>query len=397
MRIIGLIVCCLSLSICFLQDASPKDEVKTNLPPELQDKVNETVERGITALLSSVPFLSQRSFTQLDYRNLTHTMRYEEIVLYTLAHCGVAMKDEFNNLLKEVLELPLDRTYHVALQAMALEAIDRIKYQARIADCAQFLVDNQCANGQWDYGVETPSKHWEKAVGTGSNKMKGVVTDGGKPKPSDAPDSATQTKPEKSTQTQKIGNYKIARTKQGRPAGDNSNTQYALLGLRACKEAYIDIPPETFQRAKSCLESFQDADGGWNYTKDPAIENSGSYGSMTVGALGSLYIVKFFLNEIKPGQQDKSTEKAINWLVKNYTVSNNPKTDRQQHYYYYLYALERAGILSGFEKFGNNNWYLDGCRQLTDKQDWANISDICFTLLFLKRATKPLKTVITPK
>lgn len=394
MYYLRLIIYYLVLSTCFLSVTYPKDDIKTKLPQELQDKVNEMVERGITALLSSTPLLSDHSFNQLGYRNVTHIMRYEEIVLYTLAHCGVAMKNEFNSLLKDVLELPLDRTYHVALQAMALEAIDRIKYQARIADCAQFLVDNQCANGQWDYGLETPSKHWKK-VYTGGKNIKGIITDG--KNTSDAKSQDTQVRPDKSTQTQKIGAYKITRTKPGRPAGDNSNTQYALLGLRACKEAYIDIQPETFRLAKSWLENNQGPDGGWMYSPLNEKDSSESYGSMTAGGLGSLYIVKFFLNEIKPGQQDKSTEKAINWLIKNYTVSNNPRTDRQQHFYYYLYALERAGILSGYEKFGNNNWYLDGCRELTAKQEWTNISDICFALLFLKRATKPLKTVITPK
>ena len=39
---------------------------------------------------------------------------------------------------------------------MSLESYDRKKYQYRIAQCAQFLVDNQCKNGQWDYGEAVP-------------------------------------------------------------------------------------------------------------------------------------------------------------------------------------------------------------------------------------------------
>ena len=53
-------------------------------------------------------------------------------------------------------ETPLEWTYDVSLQAMILEEIDRVKYQARIAQCAQFLVDNQCPNGQWSYGEPDP-------------------------------------------------------------------------------------------------------------------------------------------------------------------------------------------------------------------------------------------------
>ena len=40
-----------------------------------------------------------------------------------------------------------EATYIVALQAVVLEEIDRVKYQWRIYKCAQFLIDNQGATG----------------------------------------------------------------------------------------------------------------------------------------------------------------------------------------------------------------------------------------------------------
>ena len=67
---------------------------------------------------------------------------------------------------------------------------------------------------------------------------------------------------------------------------------------------------------------------------------------------------------------------------------------------YYLYALERAMILTGNERLGTRTWYADGAKLLLETQkpdgswaldDWGKDTwDTCFALLFLKRSTRPL-------
>src|SRR5438105_4622870 len=80
----------------------------------------------------------------------------KELVALTLIHAGVKAGDPMvDELLKSVLEEDLGTTYRVALQARLLEELDRAAYQKRIFQCAQFLVDNQCMNGQWAYGEAT--------------------------------------------------------------------------------------------------------------------------------------------------------------------------------------------------------------------------------------------------
>lgn len=55
-----------------------------------------------------------------------------------LLHAGVPDSDEqVKVMLKAMLEAPLERTYPVALQAMILEEVDRVRHQERIAACAQ--------------------------------------------------------------------------------------------------------------------------------------------------------------------------------------------------------------------------------------------------------------------
>ena len=81
----------------------------------------------------------------------------DELILFTFVHAGVPESDpKFLALFNRVLKDPLGQTYKVSLEAMALEEIQRVKYGPRIAQCAQFLVDNQCQNGQWSYSCTWP-------------------------------------------------------------------------------------------------------------------------------------------------------------------------------------------------------------------------------------------------
>lgn len=392
-KIVVLIISCfLSFSLfAYAQPSPPKKETKGNLPPEIQDKVNDAISRGTAYLYK---YISQEELPNCpitDHEGIKHTMRYADLILYTLAHCGVATDEAWDKFVQRVTELPLDRTYHVSLQAMALEHINRDRYQQRIADCAQYLIENQCKNGQWSYGSERDSPRWKK---TGADRDKIVVSgDGKNPVSQNTPLTQTPSPSSSSTQSKKITPIKINAKPQGPPVGDNSNTQYAILGLRACIESNIGPLDETLQLAKKWLISSQNKDGSWGYSSLGTIPSQG-YGSMSMGAVGSLFIVKHYLKEEKKGEW---FDNAMKWITRNYTVSENPGTS-PLWLYYYLYAMERLGILAEQEKFGNNDWYLDGAKFLIEKQsqegDWNNnFADTCFALLFLKRATKPLKIV----
>jgi len=72
-----------------------------------------------------------------------------------------------------------------------------------------------------------------------------------------------------------------------------------------------------------------------------------------------------------------------------------------EFFYYYLYALERAGMLVGAETIGGHRWYVEGAKVLVEAQkpdgSWEHAGDwnkpvwnACFAVLFLKRATRPL-------
>ncbi|HVE41917.1 MAG TPA: hypothetical protein VNM14_18630 [Planctomycetota bacterium] len=362
------------LSACSAKNAA--QEI-ANRPPSAVDprKVDQAIQRGI-AWLRTAPYPA-------DY-----WMGSNELVLWTFVHAGIPESDpDFQKRLKQMLDGPLERTYRVALQAMILEELDRVGYQQRIWQCAQFLVDNQCVNGQWHYG--TPAE-----------LPKGVASPGKAPTPTAARLDADghRIKPKVTRKLRAI------KTRDGPADGDNSNSQYALLGLRACFDSGVQIPDETIQKSlKWWLESqyFDErkegeyAAKGWSYTspaKDPR-----AYHAMTAGGLSSIAICDYILGKDTKRAASKA---GVNWIAQFWTMGAG---------YYYLYGLERAGILCGIEKFGRYAWYPLGAQAILDRQDasgaWLmekpdpnkpdditanNMYNTCFAILFLKRATRPL-------
>ena len=205
-------------------------------------------------------------------------------------------------------------TYVVSLKAMALAAANPAKYRNELTACAKWLVDAQ--------------------IKTGQNE----------------------------------GMWRYTATEQG---GDNSNTQYAVLGLDACARAGINIPEETWKRVERHFRNSQNADGGWAYT--PGM-NQPSYGSMSSAGLASLYLAGARLETDYDQhvcgryRQDKAIAAGINWFAKNFSVKTNPPNRGVAYLYYYLYGLERVGMVSSRKYLGDHNWYKEGAAELVGTQ-----------------------------
>jgi hypothetical protein len=377
-------------------------------------RVDEAIRKGV-AYLRNAPSKGIEVF-QIDH--------CDELILLALLAAGVSDTDPLiEKYLKNILSAPLGRTYLVSLQAMVLEELDRVKYQDRIAECAQFLLDNQCASGQWTYGGE-PSK-----VLVVSETRRDVAT----------PAIAA---PSKDAATDLFGRrakpavvrlLKLRKTRDGISQGDNSNAQYAALGLRASSDAGIAVPVETVQRAADWWRKVQYPDPagrgvasteggparGWCYNDGKNPVNGGpccvgAYASMTAGAVSSLMIYDHLLGT--DWKKDVSVRMGLNWMTTYFTVVRNLGMDQAFHsvnggttppetyHYYGLYALERVGVFSSQEKLGRHAWFAEGAKFILNKQrgdgSWTDGTlssdptwDTCFAILFLRRATRPLEDV----
>jgi hypothetical protein len=332
-----------------------------------QGKIDNAVERGAQALLKDKLAAVKHPFEG--------EFATDEFVLYTLIIAGHGLDDKTKTLLDRVTSSPLKRTYNVALQAVALEELDKKKWQGRIAECGQWLVDTQAKNGQWGYGKVPETKD----VATGSAPSSGGKAITIKKKATTSPEN-----------------------------GDNSNSQYAALAIRSCLQANIKLPDETLSLAAKGWERTQNQDGGWGYCGEGSV-NDPSCGSMTAGAVASLCILRNFL-KVDP-KKDDAVKKGLAWMDGNWSVSENPKYYKPVLFrFYWLYAIERAGMLYGTEKIGKHEWYKEGAEYLLKEQKadgtWVGgekedasiggtLSDTCFAILFLRKATKALPRVAT--
>jgi hypothetical protein len=84
---------------------------------------------------------------------------------------------------------------------------------------------------------------------------------------------------------------------------------------------------------------------------------------------------------------------GLDWLAKNYDVRRNP--NHHSYHFYWLYGVERAGMLSGLKYFGPHDWYREGAAYLVARQagngSWnGSVIDTAFGLLFLAKGRRPV-------
>jgi len=297
-----------------------------------------------------------------------------ELELYALIHAGVPLDHKnITTAIAQTYRKPMTRTYNVALGAMALADISPSFHQKWIARAAEFLLNAQAENGQFGYGEEVAGETPSLAPPVGSGTKPEFGTGGTK---------ALKRVPVRPNPRRKMAKY-----------GDNSNTQYAVLGLRACVESGVEIPKETWIECLGFLKGFQAQDGGFGYnTMYPAVA-----GSIHTSALGAYIVCRYYGGY--GTKRDTAIEKALSWLAENFAVDENPKrTSPREWHYYYFYGMERVGVMADTEFFGKHEWYQEGARYLLQQQtangDWNNDSrDTAWAILFLRRATRPVGKV----
>jgi len=187
-------------------------------------------------------------------------------------------------------------------------------------------------------------------------------------------------------------------------SGDHSNTQFALLGLHEARQAGAKVPQRVWRLAEKQWVLTQHRDGAWGYST--RAKNSPT-GSMTAAGVASLYIVGNSLATrrergfTKDGRaphcgqyaQNASIAGGLAWLTRNFTVQSNP--GHRGWHLYYLYGLERVGMLTGFPRFGQHDWYREGAAYLVRNQQpdgsWKKaVHETAFALLFLGKGHRSI-------
>ena len=125
--------------------------------------------------------------------------------------------------------------------------------------------------------------------------------------------------------------------------GDFSNTQFALLGLRACRDARIVIPKQTWQGALDYMVKYQQEDGSWGYPHAGEKDEGGYASATAAGAAGCAICLKHLK---KSPKSHAAVKKALAWLKKNWTPGENAGivVDPRDPAYFSLLAAGRGAI-----------------------------------------------------
>ncbi|HZN68925.1 MAG TPA: VWA domain-containing protein [Tepidisphaeraceae bacterium] len=355
------------------QPHEPRGLKGVGLTPE---QVNAAIDKGAEALWA------HRSKELKEYRaTFGDELGYDALVALALVHADYHKKNpQFDAALRHFLETvdpPRLGTYGVACLAMTIEGYGDGTYLPQLRKAVRALMENQFLNGTWGYQTNVKEDLLRDPNADRVLQVRGGVPLEGPGAEGEPMTRLTKPDPE--------------------ATGDNSTSQYALLGLWSAARSTVPVDPQTWEFALDAYRAHQSEDGGWGYHG-----RSNGYGSMTCAGVCSIAIARHQLGEAAPAE-DEAIERGLAWLANNFSVSEHPK-GAEAHLYYYLYSLERVGRILDTEFIGEHEWYPLGARWLIDQQqddgNWKGKGDeqkpelaTSFSLLFLTRATQSLEVV----
>ena len=185
---------------------------------------------------------------------------------------------------------------------------------------------------------------------------------------------------------------------RGRGVSDNSNTQFANLGLWAGSIANIEVAHRYWQNiSKHWLDS-QQPDGGWAYR----TARTSSISSMTVAGCNSLYIVldRLYARADKPYRLFKGAVPNVaarremadiyNAIADGDAFLRRNPPNPAAYFGYELFGLERLGLASGRQQIGGVDWFRRYAESVAT-QEWGSsaVAD-AFTLIFLVHGQAPV-------
>jgi hypothetical protein len=372
-------VVCLGALLAFPSSApagEPKAEPQPPPPPpakveeELVEKVRKAIDDGVKFLKN------QQSKPAGNWEgvvlNLLADMEGGVTALATLAllNCGQKPTDkEVANALKYLRDLPPKKTYVVGLQTMVFAEVRDPKYLPTIQTNAEWLIKQGIG---WRVDANF--------------KVTGGALQG--------------------------WSY------PGNQIADNSNTQYALLGLYAAKQAGAKIDDSVWKGIQDFYTNSQQpaspTAGFWGYYNDRAFGGDRASFSMSVAGVCGLLISSMGLDkseqELNPATgvaakcgayaENVALAKGMNWIASQFNF------DSVKSSFYNVYGIERLGRLSGQRFIDKYDWYREGCEKLVRMQevggenagaitgkggiDASPVLSTSFALLFLSKGRTPV-------
>ncbi len=370
---------------------------------QFDDAVRLAIDRGVTAL--------KRQVGDPTGRNPQYGVGASALVGLTLLECGVPANDEtVARLVNQVREASpaMNQVYHLALAIMVYDRLGDKQDEPLIQALTVRLLQGQFPQGGWSY--HTP------AVGDNEvQRLRAIIQQrilktrpDGTPKPAPLDPSLEelfrrlqQSSPESPPQ------LAPAQPALGGGGIDNSNTQFAILGLWVARRH--GLPVDVALRRAEMYFRMTHTNGTWGYHPDAG---AGSRGAMTCAGLLGLAIGTGVVrdNLLKKGPDPKTGKEPTfrdtfdDPLIKvglKFVSDQLAQTaitglsSRDKNDLYFLWSIERVAVIYNLTSIYGRDWHVLGGLLILRTQDPAtglwNIHyspevDTCFALMFLRKA-----------
>lgn len=309
------------------------------------------------------------------------------------------------------------KTYEIALGIMYLDRLGDRFDQPAIQFLAVQLLAHQGATGLWSYDGGVELKEAEAA------RMRRALYDDSRlrsPNAKDPPAKAKTSLAESTALHPEVlrfarANGAFADLSMRGGGQDHSNTQFAVLALWIARKHGAPVNAALLAAEKN-YRTIQKRDGGWDYQgsdRDDTFLENRSTPPMTCTGLVALAVgrglgLQALRSKFKGGPKgteiaDATTDRQAQAALK-YIENAIVKSERDMEggnlrdNLYFLWSLERVGVIYDLEKIGTIEWYKWGADYLIKTQSengsWggggyegANSEiNTAFALLFLNRA-----------
>jgi hypothetical protein len=426
----------------------PEPVARVWLPPAEQERVNEAIDRG-------VQYLKAQATGTGTWGAGGHAVGLASLPALTLLECGVPANDPVIQQAARYVRdgIPkLKQTYDLALAILFLDRLGERADRPLIQSMTLRLIAGQTATGGWTYSCSALQPDVERDLllaleqtrprtshdlfvpgpegkdlpvfiaPKGQDYSPGRDVPGEDANPRSKRDKPRGKKPDDKPAVDPIVFGRLPQSVKRIPAlnpkpeaafrnpdnTDNSNTQFAVLAMLAASRH--EVPTERcLALIARRFRTSQNLAGGWGYYYHPRGQGAGTPAMIGVGLLG--LAVGHGLTG-RPGSgdrqlvQDPAIQRALRSLGdqigKPLGSTKQPRAKTAKHRQpvnlYFLWSLERVGVLYNLPTIADKDWYAWGAELLVDHQkrdgSWFNggypgsmaIADTSLALLFLKRA-----------
>jgi hypothetical protein len=394
----------------------------TSLTEEEQREVNKSIDRGAEYLKKHLP--PDAMAGQSYYGTYP-------LIGLTLLECGVAADDPIVVRIAKAVrdEAPrMTHTYGLSLSILFLDRLGEAEDDKVIRLLAARLVAGQTVGGGWTYTCPVLSEPDSQLLLTylDTNPLPGLSAlrpaNSGAPlvvRSRDKSDDPSRTAPgdagglgragqpltradlPASVKDQPAVTYEPETKLQLSRQDDNSNTQFGILGVWAARRHGVAVD-RSVAMISARFRQTQNADGSWGYY----VHTEAKPDSMTCAGLLGLAVARAGDGAAGAAEQDPAIARGLQFLGRKVRDPGGvrPRQGGQPSRrlvgadalgdLYWLWSVERVGMIYGLPTIGGKDWYAWGAGLLVANQgddgSWsygyvAHV-DTCFALLFLKRA-----------